>query len=1051
TLRDLPLDVRLKIDPDLHKALLEARSDAERRGVPPEPLTYLVSLKARASFHDLAASPSPEARRQLLVERLQATAAQSQAPVVSYLSAQRARGQVSDYRSYWVFNGLAVDGDLETALALAAMPEVEAVRANRPHRLPTPSSAPGLAIAGENIRQIGADRVWSELGVTGEGIVVANLDSGVDWTHPALREQYRGYNPQNPAASVHDYNWFDATDTYPNAPGPNQGRLTAQSDHGTHTMGTMVGAEPDGSNQVGVAPGARWIAAKVFDNAGNSWDEWIHAGFQWCIAPTDLNGQTPDPSKAPHIVNCSWGDSNSLDDTFVQDVAALREAGIMSIWAAGNDGPGASTISSPASFPGVFGVGAVDSGNVIAQFSSRGPSPFGGIKPEVVAPGVRIRSTVAGGGYESSWNGTSMAAPHVAGVVALMWEAADGRISITDTERILTVVGTGIDLGQEGPDNVYGYGLVQAPAAVEEAIRWAKAYGYLFGWVRNALTGAPIEGARLVATDARTRERRETATDASGFYRLMLPSGRYDVTASEFLHESGSVSGVNVLSGVATQLDLRLQPAKAGVGVLAGKVTSRATGAPIAATVRLAGTIAQAKTDAQGEYQLLAPAGSYAVRITANVPGYLGEEVAGVTVRPQETTRVDRSLDAIPRILLVDAEAWRGDRGATYQAQALDVLLYSHDLWQVRNPPSDVPSANKMGSYDVVIWVQPKYSPGYISAWGVLGAYLDGGGALLMSGQDIGYWDQAQGYAPTDYRRFLGVRYQADDGGLGVISGLAGKLLDGLQLTPNTTDSAANQTEPDALALADALTEGVCTYPSGQLAGVQLSACLYRAVYFGFGLEGVGPLASRAEAMRRAISWLVTPQTKEGVRVLLEQQAQGATIGTTARYPLTLANSGSSMDSYTLVITSPTWPARLVDAATRRPITETSMLAPCGRSELWLEVSVPADARTAAEELTRVEVRSKRFAGATATVAVATTAIQPWESGPAMAVARYRLAVAAQGCQLYAIGGFDREDRALSSVGILDTTTRAWRSGSPKPTVSGNSAAVALAGAIHLL
>ncbi|TEU13244.1 MAG: peptidase S8, partial [Anaerolineales bacterium] len=423
---DVPPVARDKIDPSLLERLVETQHSAQLQGKDlAPPVTYLVYLRERASLGDLARVPRLHERRKLLVGRLQATARRSQAGVVALLQQNLREGRITRFKSYWIFNGLVVRGDLSTAIQLALRPEVEAIRPNRVHRLPTPiRGGETLAATGEvewNIAKIGADRVWETFGITGEGIVVANMDSGVDWTHPALQHKYRGYNPAG--ASDHNYNWFDPTGTYPDQPGP-RGPVGPLSDHGTHVMGIMVGSEPDDSEPIGVAPGAQWIAVKVFDDSYEpvATDEWIHDGFQWCLAPTDLSGQNPDPGKAPDILNNSWGDEDGEDEEFRQDLDALRAAGILVIFAAGNQGDEGGTVNSPGSYPNAFAVGATDVNDVIASFSSRGPSPWGQIKPEVVAPGVQIRSSVAGGGYEwYDWSGTSMAAPHVAGLAALIW------------------------------------------------------------------------------------------------------------------------------------------------------------------------------------------------------------------------------------------------------------------------------------------------------------------------------------------------------------------------------------------------------------------------------------------------------------------------------------------------------------------------------------------------------------------------------------------------------------------------------------------------------
>jgi len=141
-----------------------------------------------------------------------------------------------------------------------------------------------------NLQKINADRVWSELGITGKGIVVANIDTGVQWDHPALKNNYRGFNG---TTVDHNYNWFDPTNTSPNIPLDNVG-------HGTHTIGTIVGS--DNSTIIGVAPGAKWITAKACGTIGCYQSDLLAAG-QWLLEPTRIDGSNPDLSKAPNIIN----------------------------------------------------------------------------------------------------------------------------------------------------------------------------------------------------------------------------------------------------------------------------------------------------------------------------------------------------------------------------------------------------------------------------------------------------------------------------------------------------------------------------------------------------------------------------------------------------------------------------------------------------------------------------------------------------------------------------------------------------------------------------
>lgn len=478
----LPPEALAKIDPALLDELLSLEGIATPR-LPSSagtrdsngPVTYLVYLEDEDPLAGLLLPHDRDARRHAVVARLRERAERSQRWAAELMRRCLASGLVARYRSYWIANVLLVEGDLEAAVALALLPEVMAIEPNRTIQLALPEVEAASQVAPDiawGVDKIDAERVWAEWGITGRGIVVANMDSGVDWTHPDLQPKYRGYNAGDPAASDHNYNWFDFTGTYPDAPGPQNtsGNYIAKV-HGTHVMGTMVGSPPDGSTIVGVAPGAQWIAVKVFDDSGRATNANILAGFQWLLAPTDLKGRNPDPGRAPDVVCNSWGDDadGGTSIAFHRSIDALRAAGIVAVFSAGNSGPGAGTIDAPASYTSTLAVGATNPGDLIADFSSRGPSPWGTIKPDVVAPGVSIVSTAPGGGY-ATLSGTSMAAPHAAGTLALILQAdrqAFGvpTMTITTTESILR--DTAVDLDAPGPDNDYGYGRIDAYAAVQ--------------------------------------------------------------------------------------------------------------------------------------------------------------------------------------------------------------------------------------------------------------------------------------------------------------------------------------------------------------------------------------------------------------------------------------------------------------------------------------------------------------------------------------------------------------------------------------------------------
>jgi serine protease AprX len=349
----------------------------------------------------------------------------------------------------------------------------------------------GQPAVGANITSTGADQVWNTLKIRGENIVVAGQDTGIDWNHPALKPHYRGWDGKN---ASHDYNWHDAIHAPTSGTGSNPcGYDTVapcdDDKHGTHTMGTMVGAEENGANQVGMAPGAKFIGCRNMDKGVGTPSSYLEC-FQFFLAPWPRGGdplKDGDPTKAPHVINNSWGcpaDEGCEGSEMIPALDALQKAGIFVVASAGNDGPNCSTIQDqPAQISALtFSVGAHDhrSGK-IASFSSRGPSKLdGGIGPDVTAPGVNVRSTTPKGGYEEMfWSGTSMAGPHVVGQVALIWSAQPkliGKVqetsdlirrtstATTSTQSCGGVAGTAI------PNNTFGYGRINALESVKAAL-----------------------------------------------------------------------------------------------------------------------------------------------------------------------------------------------------------------------------------------------------------------------------------------------------------------------------------------------------------------------------------------------------------------------------------------------------------------------------------------------------------------------------------------------------------------------------------------------------
>jgi len=431
----------------------------------------LIVLSEQADLSRAASLPTKTAKGRYVVNALRQVAARSQAPLIALFEK---RG--IPYQSFWIVNMIQVTGNRALIDELAARSDVKQIDAN-PHvrtdlPFPTALDAPDQVNRIEwNVTKVKAPKVWA-LGFHGEGRVVAGADTGVQWDHPALRNHYRGWNG---TSANHDYNWHDATSAHSSTPIDPHG-------HGTFTVSQMVGDDGHG-NQIGVAPGAQWIACRNMDPSGTGSPATYTECFQFLMAPYPVGGNPNqgDPSKAPDSINNSWGcppSEGCSANTLLTVVNNVRAAGIFPAVAAGNSGSSCSSITDPPSlYDSSVTVGATDSMNRIASFSSRGPVTADGSnrrKPDISAPGVNIRGAVPGNGYQSGWSGTSMATPHIAGSIALLWQAKPsliGNIDATETlleKKAVHIKTTETCGGTQGkvPNNVFGYGVLNIYRAV---------------------------------------------------------------------------------------------------------------------------------------------------------------------------------------------------------------------------------------------------------------------------------------------------------------------------------------------------------------------------------------------------------------------------------------------------------------------------------------------------------------------------------------------------------------------------------------------------------
>ncbi len=450
-------------------------------------LEIVVILKDQADISHVKNIKGKDTKATFVYQSLTKKAEQGQQEIIEFL---HQRG--ISFQSYYIVNMVTLQADWDLITAIASLNSVSSVIEDGNFVMQTPitdKKENGSRSIEWNISHINAPAVWN-MGFNGQGVVIGGQDTGYEWNDPVLINKYRGWNG---ITANHNYNWHDAIDSthaFNTGINPCGYQLSTPCDdnnHGTHTMGTMIGDDGLG-NQTGVAPGATWIGCRNMERGWGTLSSYVEC-FQWFLAPYPIAGGAGDPSKMPHVINNSWGcppsEGCNTTNFSVMEMALnnLRNAGCVIVVSAGNAGSSCSTVNDPAAiFSGSFSVGATNNTDAIAGFSSRGPVTVDGsnrLKPNISAPGVSIRSCIKGTNAFASFNGTSMAGPHVAGLVALLISANPELAGEVDKiEDIIeqtavpktTIENCGSVLGTSIPNNTFGYGRIDALAAVNRAL-----------------------------------------------------------------------------------------------------------------------------------------------------------------------------------------------------------------------------------------------------------------------------------------------------------------------------------------------------------------------------------------------------------------------------------------------------------------------------------------------------------------------------------------------------------------------------------------------------
>ena len=881
---------------------------------------FFVTMSEQADLSYADQLKTKEEKGAYVFQTLVDTANRTQADLRAYLDKQGV-----DYTSFYIVNTILVkSGSLDLAMAIADRKDVSLISANHTYQLDDPiidqkalNEPNGIE---PNISFVNADDVWA-LGITGQGMVVAGNDTGLDETHPAIKARYRGcVDPPNCTIYDNNYNWWDATGTYPTDPWDGFG-------HGTHTTGTMMG-DDGGANQIGMAPGAQTIHCKNMTDGGSGNDNTFLTCFEWDLAPWDLSHNDPNPDLAPDAINNSWGYWGGGQNQFRTAINNLQAAGVLVEVSAGNEGSSCSSLRSPGDYQEVLTTGSVNHASTypgtITGFSSRGPSSLdGNYFPDIMAPGENIRSSVPGGGYEGGWSGTSMAGPHATGLIALMWSAAPalrGQVEQTieiihETAVPLTGQG-GSNCGgdyNEGPNNDWGDGTIDALAAVQMAIVVGGDSGQLNGTVTDAGSGDPIEDVDIHAVNDEGYSW-DFETDPTGFYSMTVATGSFTVTASIYGYLTQTATDVEVVTDTITTQDFELEAAP--TYTVSGHLYDAVTHDPLQGTVQFTDApVPPADTDPNGFYSLTVADGLWTMLAQADL-----HTSQTVQVEVHDDITQDFYLDPLPCILLVDDDQDGPDVQTSYTS-ALDNLGIDYNLWNVSTQGD--PGAADLAGYGQVMWFTGyPWSNTFTSAnETAVGTYLDAGGNFFFSSQDYLY---EFGLTPFGINYLHILSFTSDVGqatvtGQNVFSGLGPYSLN----YPFTNYS--DIVNPSAQAqLAFSGDEGN--------AAVSYDGENFNTVFFGYPFEAIPQLADRSDVMQRVVDFFGGCEVPPDVSLTPLEQTKVGEPGMQVSYVYTVTNEATMEQEVTLALDAD-WPTEAPDTV--------GVLAPGASATVPVTVTIP--------------------------------------------------------------------------------------------------------------